>query len=74
MYARKITPFSPKINANGLIQFIKIFAIYSPPIDMLLTSQMTTPAGIAKTIARQSTKIVLSIKDVKSVCIILGGL
>ncbi len=41
---------------------------------MLATSQIIMPAGMVKAIARQRTRIVLSINDVYNVCKIRGGL
>ncbi len=47
MYASKIIPFNPKINAAGFDQLIKCSAILILPILILATNQITNPAEIS---------------------------
>ena len=54
-YARRITPFIPSRMPTGSSPSMKCAAMLSPPQPTFAISQITAPAGAAKTIARQST-------------------
>ena len=64
IYARRITPVSPRSQPKGWKLWIACTARLVPPIFTLEMIQMTAPAGRANTTARQRTKIVRSMSEV----------
>ena len=64
MYATRMIPDRPSAKPNGSRAPIRPSASDASPARMLLSSQITAPAGAANTTARQSTISVRSMIEV----------